>query len=141
MVTALCTPRPWFARAADQPPGAGVRPFESLADLRRAAEVLAVLALRIAVAERLGIVLTDGPRAEDRPPLDAYARTALARLRLPPVYKVVAELGPDHAKRFVVEVWIGAELYARAEGASKKAADQNAAAAAAFKLEGQTPAG
>ena len=66
---------------------------------------------------------------------------ALARLKLSPVYKVVAELGPDHAKRFVVEVWIGDELYARAEGASKKAADQNAAAAAAFKLEGQTPAG
>ncbi|MBK9029788.1 MAG: hypothetical protein IPL61_00340 [Myxococcales bacterium] len=79
MVTALNGPRPWFARAADQPPGVGVRPFESTADLRRAAEVLAVLALRIAVAERLGIVLTGGARAEDRPPLDAYARTALAR--------------------------------------------------------------
>lgn len=61
---------------------------------------------------------------------------ALARLKLAPVYKVVAELGPDHAKRFVVEVWIGDELYARADGTSKKAADQQAAAAAAFKLEG-----
>lgn len=61
---------------------------------------------------------------------------ALARLKLAPVYKVVAELGPDHAKRFVVEVWIGDDLFARAEGGSKKAADQNAAAAAAFKLEG-----
>ncbi|MBK9029789.1 MAG: ribonuclease III [Myxococcales bacterium] len=62
---------------------------------------------------------------------------ALARLKRPPVYKVVAEIGPDHAKQFVVEVWIGDELYARAEGTSKKAADQNAAAAAAFKLEGK----
>ena len=61
---------------------------------------------------------------------------ALARLKLSPVYKVVAELGPDHAKRFVVEVWIGDELYARADGTSKKSADQQAAAAAAFKLEG-----
>jgi len=61
---------------------------------------------------------------------------ALARLKLSPVYKVVAELGPDHAKRFVVEVWIGDELFARAEGGSKKAADQNAAAAAAFRIEG-----
>ncbi|MEZ4404783.1 MAG: ribonuclease III [Kofleriaceae bacterium] len=62
---------------------------------------------------------------------------SLARLRVQPVYKVVAELGPDHAKRFVVEVWIGDELYARADGSSKKAADQSAAAAAAFRLEGE----
>ena len=61
---------------------------------------------------------------------------ALARLKVAPTYSVVAELGPDHAKRFVVEVWIGDELYARADGSSKKSADQQAAAAAAFKLEG-----
>lgn len=66
--------------------------------------------------------------------------SSLQRLKLSPAYKVVAELGPDHAKRFVVEVWIGDAMYARAEGRSKKEAEQHAAAAAAFKLESETPA-
>lgn len=63
---------------------------------------------------------------------------ALARLKLTPVYRTVAELGPDHAKRFVVEVWIGEDMFARCDGSSKKAAEQNAAAAAAFRLDGLT---
>ena len=65
---------------------------------------------------------------------------ALARLKLAPVYKVVAEVGPDHAKQFVVEVWIGTDMFARADGSSKKAAEQNAAAAAAFRLDGMATA-
>lgn len=60
---------------------------------------------------------------------------ALARLRIAPIYTVIGELGPDHAKRFMVEVRIGDDLYAKAEGRSKKEAEQNAAAAAAMKLE------
>ena len=80
VVTALCAPRPWLARVIDDPPTTGVRPFETTADLRRAAEVLAELAIRIAVAERLGVVLTamkDVP--EPRPALDDHGRTALVR--------------------------------------------------------------
>jgi ribonuclease-3 len=60
---------------------------------------------------------------------------AQARLKEQPTYRVIAELGPDHAKRFVVSVVIGSEEWARAEGGSKKEAEQSAAAAAAFKLE------
>jgi ribonuclease-3 len=63
---------------------------------------------------------------------------ALARLKLMPVYRTVGEMGPDHAKRFVVEVWIGDTMFARSDGSSKKAAEQNAAAAAAFRLDGLT---
>ena len=43
-----------------------------------------------------------------------------------PDYNVVDEVGPDHDKRFVVEVKIGSHL-ARGEGSSKKEAQQQAA--------------
>lgn len=43
-----------------------------------------------------------------------------------PDYNVVAEVGPDHDKTFVVEVKIGS-LAARGEGSSKKEAQQQAA--------------
>lgn len=43
-----------------------------------------------------------------------------------PEYNVVAEVGPDHDKTFIVEVKLGA-LTARGEGSSKKEAQQQAA--------------
>lgn len=43
-----------------------------------------------------------------------------------PDYNVVAEEGPDHEKRFIVEVKVG-RLVARGEGTSKKEAQQQAA--------------
>jgi ribonuclease-3 len=43
-----------------------------------------------------------------------------------PDYNVVGEVGPDHDKRFIVEVKIGS-LVARGEGSSKKEAQQQAA--------------
>ncbi len=47
--------------------------------------------------------------------------------RVPPRYRVVAEEGPDHAKRFEVEVSVGSEVFGRAIGRSKKEAEQAAA--------------
>jgi ribonuclease-3 len=44
-----------------------------------------------------------------------------------PVYRLIGEEGPDHGKLFAVEVWIGGECVARAEGRSKKTAEQAAA--------------
>lgn len=43
-----------------------------------------------------------------------------------PEYSVVAEVGPDHDKTFIVEVKVGS-LQARGEGSSKKEAQQQAA--------------
>ena len=43
-----------------------------------------------------------------------------------PDYSVVAEVGPDHDKKFIVEVRLG-DLSARGEGSSKKEAQQQAA--------------
>lgn len=44
-----------------------------------------------------------------------------------PVYKVVKEVGPDHAKEFTVEVLIGGKPYAQGQGSSKQIATQEAA--------------
>lgn len=59
-----------------------------------------------------------------------------ARLRATPTYRVVQEHGPDHDKKFVVAVTIGDDEWGRAVGKSKKEAEQNAAAAAHFQLQG-----
>lgn len=46
-----------------------------------------------------------------------------------PVYSVVAEVGPAHARTFTVEVRLGDACSAQAEGSSKKSASQAAAKA------------
>jgi hypothetical protein len=80
LVAALCSPRPLFSRAADEPPMTGLRPFEASADLRRAGEILAGLTLRIALVESLGVdVVAMGQAPEPRPTLDDHIRTALSR--------------------------------------------------------------
>jgi ribonuclease-3 len=52
-----------------------------------------------------------------------------------PVYRLVAEIGPAHRRRFEVEVLVGGEPQARAEGRSKKAAAQAAAQQALERMK------
>lgn len=52
-----------------------------------------------------------------------------------PTYQVVEETGPDHSKKFVVEVHIKDRLLAQASGKSKKEAQQRAAGKALEELE------
>jgi ribonuclease-3 len=64
--------------------------------------------------------------------LDRDYKTQLQELaqshyRLAPRYQVVAELGPDHAKQFEVEVELRGAVIGRAVGRSKKDAEQAAA--------------
>jgi len=59
---------------------------------------------------------------------------AQAKLKTTPTYEVVAELGPDHDKRFIIEVILMDRVWSRAIGRSKKEAEQLAAAEAAFRL-------
>ncbi|MBS1121242.1 MAG: hypothetical protein H6Q90_3470 [Deltaproteobacteria bacterium] len=82
LVAALCSPRPLFARAADDPPTPGLRPFESQADLRRAGELLTALTLRIALVDGLGVDLTAMAQLMKAPALDDHIRTALARVMI-----------------------------------------------------------
>lgn len=62
--------------------------------------------------------------------------SAQAKLKATPEYRVVGEAGPDHDKTFEVAVVIKDREWARAVGKSKKAAEQRAAAMAAFLLDG-----
>lgn len=55
-------------------------------------------------------------------------------LRVSPVYTLVSTEGPDHAKRFVVELRIDGRLYGRGEGGNKKSAEQTAAMEALERL-------
>lgn len=101
VLAALLRQRPWFSTVLDTPaaPGAApvddVRPFASMDDVRRVAESLARLALRIAIVDGLGVDLAalaeraalrpaPVPAAESTPEvtLDDYVRTALVRAAL-----------------------------------------------------------
>jgi ribonuclease-3 len=64
-----------------------------------------------------------------------------ARGRGLPAYRVVGQAGPDHQKRFDVEVWVGEVMIGRAEGRSKKQAAQQAARVALKALAGEGVAG
>jgi len=55
--------------------------------------------------------------------------------RAPPAYRLVAESGPDHEKRFVTEINIGGKILGRGEGKSKKQAEQEAAKKALEELQ------
>ena len=50
-----------------------------------------------------------------------------ARFKTTPIYRVIAEHGPDHAKFFEIEVWVNGRVWGRGAGKSKKEAEQEAA--------------
>jgi len=54
-----------------------------------------------------------------------------------PVYRVISEDGPDHDKRFEIEVEMPGGLRAKGRGRSKKAAEQAAARSALAMLRGE----
>lgn len=54
--------------------------------------------------------------------------------REPPNYRVVAEMGPDHAKHFVTDIIVGGKVMGRGEGGSKKQSEQEAAKVALEEL-------
>ena len=56
------------------------------------------------------------------------------QLQLTPVYRIVAERGPDHAKEFTIEVLVGDEIYGRGIGPSKQVAEQEAAKVALQRI-------
>lgn len=64
-----------------------------------------------------------------------------ARWKVTPRYVVVGQLGPDHAKQFVVEVRVGDRVWGRGQGRSKSEASQAAALAALDALASDGPSG
>lgn len=57
----------------------------------------------------------------------SFQEEAQERVGVTPSYKVLDEWGPDHAKHFVVGVFLGGELAAKGEGSSKQEAETDAA--------------
>ncbi|HXK37206.1 MAG TPA: putative dsRNA-binding protein, partial [Candidatus Paceibacterota bacterium] len=57
------------------------------------------------------------------------------RVSVTPIYRVMEEWGPDHARQFRVGVYLGKELAGEGQGASKQDAQQ-AAAEDALKNKG-----
>ncbi|HEV8051050.1 MAG TPA: putative dsRNA-binding protein, partial [Parachlamydiaceae bacterium] len=53
----------------------------------------------------------------------------------PPHYEVLEESGPDHSKSFVIAVRVADKEYGRGTGASKKEAQQSAAADAVGRID------
>lgn len=56
-----------------------------------------------------------------------FQEMAQERKRITPVYKVLKEWGPDHAKHFIVGAYLGKALAAKGEGLSKQEAEEKAA--------------
>jgi ribonuclease III len=59
------------------------------------------------------------------------------RLKVLPEYRIASEEGPDHEKRFTVELTVRGDVVGRGTGRSKKEAEQTAAKEAFEKLRGQ----
>jgi ribonuclease-3 len=56
-----------------------------------------------------------------------FQEEAQERVEITPNYKVLKEWGPDHAKHFVIGVFLGKELVSEGEGSSKQEAEEKAA--------------
>jgi len=68
-------------------------------------------------------------------PKSHFQEAAQEKLGVTPSYKVISETGPDHAKEFLVGVYVNKDQIASGKGTSKHEA-QVAAAAAALKAKG-----
>ena len=62
-----------------------------------------------------------------------FQEQAQEKVGITPSYEVMNEWGPDHARQFKVGVYLGRELVAEGEGASKQEAQQKAAEAGLAK--------
>jgi ribonuclease-3 len=60
-------------------------------------------------------------------PKTKFQEEAQERVAATPMYKVLSEEGPDHAKTFEVGVYLDKELVARGKGSSKQEAQEDAA--------------
>jgi len=79
------------------------------------------------------LILESGVSDEFQTEVELDAKSALQELAQSrklaiPRYQIVQQKGPEHAKLFTVEARVGKQFAARAEGPSKKAAGQMAAA-------------
>ena len=65
----------------------------------------------------------------------SFQEAVQAKFSLAPVYEILEESGPDHAKNFVVGAYVNGELFGTGKGNSKQEAQQEAAAEGLKKLK------
>jgi ribonuclease-3 len=80
--------------------------------------------------------LEDGDRISESDRKSALQEFLQAKGEQPAEYRLAGETGPDHQKKFRVEVWVKGEFMSSAEGTTKKEAEQKAARSALDKLLG-----
>ena len=89
--------------------------------------ILRILEPRLEAISRNGVVPDPKSRLQE---------LAQRQGRPSPVYRIVQEGGPDHARRFVAEVLVEQEVLGRGSGSRKLEAEREAARAALAPLEG-----
>jgi ribonuclease-3 len=82
-----------------------------------------------------------GDRISESDRKSALQEFLQARGQLPAEYRVAGESGPDHQKRFEVEVWVNGAYMASGKGTTKKEAEQCAARSALERLQDSQPRG
>lgn len=82
-----------------------------------------------------------GERIADSDRKSALQEFLQGRGQPPAEYRLAGETGPDHQKKFEIQVWVGGECMASGEGTTKKEAEQRAAHTALERLEQAAPAG
>jgi ribonuclease-3 len=102
--------------------------------LEAARQVLRRVLFESALEER-------GERIADSDRKSALQEYLQGRGQPPAEYRVAGESGPDHQKKFEIEVWVGGACMASAQGTTKKEAEQRAAHTALERLEHAAPAG
>jgi ribonuclease-3 len=78
--------------------------------------------------------LAEGLAANPKGRLQEYVQE---HYRQPPIYRIIAVEGPDHARLFTAEVLVGESSLGSGTGESKRAAEQAAAAVALSHIAGQ----
>jgi ribonuclease III len=102
--------------------------------LEAARRVLRRVLFEFALEER-------GERIADSDRKSALQEFLQGRGQPPAEYRLAAETGPDHQKKFEIEVWVGGACMASGQGSTKKEAEQRAAHTALERLEQTAPAG
>ncbi|BAZ43544.1 ribonuclease III [Chondrocystis sp. NIES-4102] len=64
-----------------------------------------------------------------------FQQWALANHRTPPIYKIIAQSGPDHAKQFTAQVSVLGKIYGEGTDRRKQEAEKRAAEAALKAVE------
>ena len=83
------------------------------------------------IIDKLEVIIKEGKYIDAKSHLQELVQE---KMNVTPVYKIISESGPDHAKLFVTGVWAGNKELGRGEGASKRDAEQSAAREALDKM-------